>query len=284
MKGILKAADRLGLFTLLLICGVSLPALSGLLVFPFSLIRTQMTLTYSIGLCIIFLFSTAFSYWNESLKRYWMVFSAFFIASFAILVDISVNIPATTMDGIVLDMLLSATLIVIPIVSLTRITGSGMASIFLKKGDLKLGLIIGLAGFLIFAAVSPQAAAMLFQGRNLSLERVISWAPWVLAVVMANGLREELLYRGLFLKRYETLLGPNISNLLQAIIFSLSHTVAGTGATAYTPFTAVFVLITFVLGLAWGYVMQRTDSLLGPVLFHAGSDIPVFIGIFSNLP
>jgi hypothetical protein len=29
--------------------------------------------------------------------------------------------------------------------------------------------------------------------------------------------------------------------------------------------------------------MQRTDSILGSVLFHAGTDIPVFIGIFSNI-
>lgn len=98
MKDIPKAAHHLGLFTLLLICGVSLPTLSGLLVFPFSLIPTEMTLTYDVGLCIIFLFSTAASYRNKSLKKYWTVWSAFFIASFAILIDISVNIPTTSMD------------------------------------------------------------------------------------------------------------------------------------------------------------------------------------------
>jgi uncharacterized protein len=41
-------------------------------------------------------------------------------------------------------------------------------------------------------------------------------------------------------------------------------------------------IFTFSLGLAWGYIMQRTDSILGSALFHAGADIPVFIGIFSN--
>lgn len=29
--------------------------------------------------------------------------------------------------------------------------------------------------------------------------------------------------------------------------------------------------------------MQGTDSIWGSVLFHAGADIPVMIGIFSNL-
>ncbi len=30
--------------------------------------------------------------------------------------------------------------------------------------------------------------------------------------------------------------------------------------------------------------MQKTDSIWGSVLFHAGMDIPVMVGIFSNLP
>ncbi|BAI60832.1 hypothetical protein MCP_0760 [Methanocella paludicola SANAE] len=108
--------------------------------------------------------------------------------------------------------------------------------------------------------------------------------PAILVIVILNGIREELLYRGLFLKKYEPVFGPIVSNVLQALIFSLSHTVAGRGAIAYTSFTLAFVVITFLLGLALGYLMRRTDSLLGPVLFHAGTDIPIFMGIISNLP
>jgi len=279
---------RLGLFLLFLICGISLPALSGLLVFPFSLIPPGMEPVYRIGLFIVFLSSTIFSHRNERFKKYWQVLFAFFVASFSIFVDSFIgtflNLQATTMNVMVLDMLSSTLLIVIPIIVLTRISGARVASIFLKKGNLKLGLIIGLTGFFVFAIVSVQGAKYLFLGQNLSLGRVIPWTPWILVTVMVNGLREELLYRGLFLKKYEPLLGSNSSNLLQAMIFSLSHTVAGFGTVTYTQFPTVFVIITFLLGLAWGYVMQRTDSLLGPVLFHAGSDIPIFIGRFSNLP
>ena len=39
-----------------------------------------------------------------------------------------------------------------------------------------------------------------------------------------------------------------------------------------------------MLALAWGYVTQKTDSLWGAILFHAGMDIPIMLGIFSNLP
>ena len=279
---------RLGLFLLFLICGLSLPALSGLLVFPFSfMIPPDMLLIYRIGLPIVFLASAIFLYSNERLKKYWQVFFAFFIASFAIFIDSLVgsllSLPTTTMDGIAAAMVSSTVVIVVPIVVLTRVSGGRMASIFLKKGNIRLGLVIGLAGFFFFAADLSQTATWLFQGQNISLERVILWTPWILAFVMANGVREELLYRGLFLKKYEPLLGSSLSNLLQALIFGLSHTVAGIGTVAYTPYLEAFVLIVFVLGLVFGYVMQRTDSLLGSVLFHAGVDIPAVIGIFSNL-
>jgi membrane protease YdiL (CAAX protease family) len=37
------------------------------------------------------------------------------------------------------------------------------------------------------------------------------------------------------------------------------------------------------LGLAWGYIMQKTDNAWGSILFHAGADILVFLGVFSNM-
>ncbi|MDH5362773.1 MAG: CPBP family intramembrane metalloprotease [Aigarchaeota archaeon] len=288
MKSVSRAVYRVGLFLAFLMCGISLPTLSGLPVFPFSLIVSRgMDLIYRIDLSAIFLCSSIILYRSELFKKYWQVLFAFFVASFAINLQASsalLDLPTTTMNGKVLAMLSSTLSVFIPIIALTRISGGSMASIFLKKGKIKLGLVVGLIGFFVFAASSMYAATYLFQGRDLTLERVVSWTPWLLVIVMANGLREEPLYRGLFLKKLEPLLGPNSSNLLQALIFSLSHTVAGVGAVQYTPFTAVFVLITFLLGLALGYVMQRTDSLIGPVLFHAGTDIPIFIAVFSNLP
>ena len=187
------------------------------------------------------------------------------------------------MNGLVLDMLVSTSIIVSIIILLNRISGNTLSSIFINKGKIKLGMIIGFTGFFIFALTSIPAAEYLFQGQNLSLDKVITWLPWIIPIVLLNGFREELMYRGLFLKKFEAELGSKTSNLLQAIIFSLSHSVAGVGPNAYTPFIWVLVLFTFSLGLAWGYIMQRTNSIFGSIFFHAGTDIPVFIGIFSNI-
>jgi membrane protease YdiL (CAAX protease family) len=182
------------------------------------------------------------------------------------------------MDGMVISMLSSSVLIVITIIILTRISGNNMASIFLKKGNIRLGLIIGLAGFSVFAVASIVGANMLFLGQDLSLERVIAWTPWISVFVIANGFREELLYRGLFLKKITPLIGSKTSLLLLALIFAWSHT-----PITYSSDVPVLVIVTLLLGLTWGYVMQRTDSLLGSILFHAGTDIAVVIGLFANI-
>ena len=273
---------RLYLFPLLLICGISLPSLSGLLVYPFSIIPPNLIAAYTIILCLIFLVTAGFLLRRRSTKSYGQIFFAFFIAALAILFDLLVNLPSDTMNGLLLDMVASTSMIVATIILLTRISGNSSSPIFLRKGNLKLGLIVGVVGFLFFALTSIPAAQYLFQGRNLSIDRVIAWIPWILPVVLLNGVREELLYRGLFLKKFGSKLGVKTSNLLQAIIFSLSHSVAGVGPNAYTPFIWILVAFTFSLGLAWGYIMQHTDSIIGSVLFHAGTDVPVFLGIFSN--
>jgi membrane protease YdiL (CAAX protease family) len=274
---------RIYLFVLLLICGISLPSLSGLLVFPFSVVPTELILAYAIILSVVFLSTALLMQSRKYLIGYWQIIFAFFIASLAIFFDLLINMPANTMSGLVLDMLVSTSIIVSTIILLTKISGNTLGSIFLKKGNIKLGLIFGLAGFFFFALTSIPAAQYLFQGQNLNLDKVIAWLPWIMPIVLLNGVREELLYRGLFLKKFEPKLGLKASNLLQALIFSLSHSVAGVGLNAYTPFIWVLVIFTFALGLTWGYIMQRTDSVLGSILFHAGTDIPIFLGIFSNI-
>lgn len=271
------------LFILLLICGISLPSLSGLLIIPFSIVFSDIVIEYLAVLAAVFFLISIFLYYRQPLKRYWQIIFAFFIASLALLLDFLVNIPSNTTSGLFLDMLISTSIVVSVIILLTKALGNSFSSIFIKKGNIKLGLTVGIVGFLVFALASISLAESLFGGHNLNLGRVISWIPWIIPVVFLNGVREELLYRGLFLKKYGAVLGAKTSNLLQALIFSLSHSVAGVGLDAYTPFIWALVAFTFVLGLVWGYLMQKTDSIVGSVLFHAGTDIPVFLGIFSTM-
>ncbi len=69
-----------------------------------------------------------------------------------------------------------------------------------------------------------------------------------------------------------------MTNLLQALVFSTIHL-----GVVFTPEPLLFLAITFLLGLAWGYTVQRTESVLGSILFHAGTDIVLILGVFSAL-
>jgi membrane protease YdiL (CAAX protease family) len=50
----------------------------------------------------------------------------------------------------------------------------------------------------------------------------------------------------------------------------------------YAPDIRSFLAVLLVLALAWGYVIQNTESLWGSVLVHAGADLLIIVGIFAT--
>jgi hypothetical protein len=126
------------------------------------LISGQIALIYRIILCTIFIASAAVSQRNKNLVKYSLVFFAFFISSLVSLFEYLLYsnqsllywISASRMDLYVLFKVLSALLVVIPIVLLTKVSRQDMPSIYLTKGKLRLGLIVGTALFLFFLATS----------------------------------------------------------------------------------------------------------------------------------
>lgn len=181
--------------------------------------------------------------------------------------------------GWAVDKLQSSLLIIVPIILLTLLSGERLGSIYVQRGRLKLGLAIGLGTFSAATLLAIPWASWLFAGRDLSLARVLPWAPWVLIFVLANAAAEELLFRGLFLRKLTPLAGAFWANLAIAIPFVLMHASA-----SYFTQPLIFLAFLFLLALGWGATMQRTDSWWGSVLFHAGMDISIVLGIFSNLP
>jgi membrane protease YdiL (CAAX protease family) len=164
------------------------------------------------------------------------------------------------------------------IILFTRLTGGSLGSIYLQRGRQKLGLIIGLIAFAVGAAGGIPTAGLLFNAPDLTMARVLPWVPWLLIYVLANGALEELMFRGLFLKKLRPFFGAFGANLLIAVVFTLLHKGA-----FYTSDEYLFLAITFPLALVWGYLMQKTDAAWASILFHAGFDIPIMLGIFANL-
>src|SRR3989442_3503219 len=96
--------------------------------------------------------------------------------------------------------------------------------------------------------------------------------PYLLVLALANGFKEEFWFRGLFLNKYEPLLGVRLSNFLQAPIFAMSVVEA-----EFSSVLIGIVLVSFFLGLGLGYLMRRTGSILGSSLCEAGSVNPIFL-------
>jgi len=235
---------------------------------------------YKVAVPLVSLILALYMRRSTRFNKYWRVFLAYSFGGAAFLLQWLVfqflSYPLT-METLALEKALVALLIVVPIAALTRLSSGDLGSIYFKRGRFRTGLLAGAAGFALFAAASPILATSVFGAQNVG-PRVIAWAPWILVFVLSNGLLEESMYRGLFLKKYEALLGPEAANVLQALVFCTIHL-----SVSYAPEPYLFVALTFLLGLAWGGLAQRTDSLLGSVLFHAGTDIPVIISIFLAL-
>jgi len=189
-----------------------------------------------------------------------------------------IRLNTQTPSGMALMKLNEFFIVATTIITLTLLTGGRLGSIYIQKGNLREGLLVGGIAFCLAAAASPWMAEYLFKGQNLTSERIIIWLPWVLIFALANAAQEELLFRGLFLRKLEPFFGKFISNALIVFVFTLVHQ-----GVNYTSDQLGFLAVLALLAFAWGYLMQKTDSIWGSVLFHAGMDIPVILGIFSNL-
>jgi len=238
-----------------------------------------------IGLIVLLLVAVLLVRRSRRFEKYWQILLGLLILAIAVSLDWvfgiylidHVGVIDTTPAGWALLKLNECAVIVCVVILFTRMSGGSLGSIYIQKGNLKLGLIIGLITFCLAAAGSIPMAN-LFKAQGLSLARILPWIPWILIYVLANAAFEELMFRGLFLRKLQPFFGKFMSNFLIAFVFTGLHL-----GVAYTADQRIFIAVLFPLALAWGYIMQKTDSVWGSILFHAGMDIPIMLGIFSNL-
>lgn len=272
-------------FVLFLLCGVAIFVFGSnyFAVFP-----TNKNLTYNAVLSAIFLVAAVWLKRDERLAKYWQVAFAFFIASFAFLFTLFfsglglgdavlgwLNLTSRTSQGIAIAKLYEMVMIVVPIIALTKLSGADFGAMFLKRGDLKWGLGIGTLVLFNFAS----SAFLFFATRYTSLDKLGAAVLWGIIFSIANSFTEELWLRGIFLKRFEPLLGLSGTVLLTSIVFSLMHV----GAVYVTP-VAIPIMLAYclTLGLACGYLMMKTDSIWGATLIHAAADLFLFIAMLAN--
>jgi hypothetical protein len=146
---------------------------------------------------------------RDRYKKYWKIFFALFILSIAASLDWifgrflfdSLHVSDATPAGWALPKLNELVVITGVVVVFTYLSGDNLGSIYIQRGNLKLGLIIGAITFAIAAAGSIPVAKLLFKGEGLTLSMVLPWTPWLLITVLSNRALEEILFRGLFLRK-----------------------------------------------------------------------------------
>jgi hypothetical protein len=135
---------------------------------------------------------------SKRFEKYWQVLFALFVLTVAISLSFVfgkylikyLGVTDATPDGWALPKLNECFVVVSVIVIFNFLSGGNLGSIYIQKGNLKLGLIIGLVAFFVFAAGAIPMAS-LFKAQDLSLARIIPWIPWILIFVLANGTMEE---------------------------------------------------------------------------------------------
>jgi membrane protease YdiL (CAAX protease family) len=182
------------------------------------------------------------------------------------------NLNMDTARGFALSKFSDAIIICTVICLSFLLSGYRLSELYLAKGNLLWGLIIGSFFFVLFgylALNNPQAKPdpVFLSGKY----------PWILLFVFSNSLLEELIFRGIFLDKLVRYFKPLGSIIITSLCFAIPHLTVN-----YQPDVIVFAGIVFILGMICGSAMYYTRSLIAPVLIHAGADLLIIIPVFST--
>ncbi len=270
---------RIGTFALLTLCGFVIFALTMTFV---PVLPTWAQYGGRLGLLAIF-----FGLWRIARGEHpWSPFRPVFYAYFAAVVAVSLGflfgdwglrlfgLTTRTPAGIAVAKCSEASVIVIALLMTVRLSGEKFATLYLRKGRFLFGLGVGAIAAVVCVLLALQQPGI----RSLGASRVLSFTPWILLFIMSNAFMEELLFRGLFLGRYEVLIGGWPAILSTALVFTLAHM-----QVRYAPDVIVFMIVLLGLSIVWGWLMRKTNSLWGSMVFHAGADLLIILPIFNEL-
>ena len=248
-----ELARKAGLFLLFLLCALAVFVLGSnyYTIFP-----TNKNISYEVGTTAFFLIAALLLRSQPRFRNYWPVAYAFFVASAVIVVtSLTMNLRDSLFQSIgvlgdpnrvgAFAKIFEAVLTITTVLLLSRLAGFCPDSLYVRRGNLRWGLILGIGVLVNFAASS----LMFFSGRFSGIEALGSAILWGMVFSLANGFLEELWLRGLFLRNLIPLLGPGAAIVLTSLRWSLFHV----GAVYFQPYAIPFFLANLLtFGLAYG--------------------------------
>ncbi|MGH7687357.1 MAG: lysostaphin resistance A-like protein [Candidatus Dormibacteria bacterium] len=140
------------------------------------------------------------------------------------------------------------------------------------------GLAVGVAGSLALLGVALALPASWLGRVAVQPVATLRDLAWLAPANALQAFAQEVQFRGLLLGALERVMPRGWANLTQAAVFALAHL-----AIAYGGPEAPFVPITFVVGLVFGLLVQRTGSIWPAVTIHAVADIALQFAIVPGL-
>jgi len=123
---------------------------------------------------------------------------------------------------------------------------------------IELCLVVGVAASLLLAMWERQIPSGWYYGSPIEMEFALGWSVWasLLASAVLPALFEELMYRGLLLRRFARVLPIEMAVVVQAMLFALMHR------------NGVFLLPYFVFGVVAALLRLAAGALWPCMLMH----------------
>ena len=236
---------------------------------------------YKIGLTTILLIVYFVS--HKYFPNHKAVFLAFFLVSLGWIVENNLTSRIVHMfswdtqelSGFAYTMVTSTLLVSAPVIIGWLLAGQKLSTIYIQGSGKIWGIVLGIVGLFLFGGLGVLQA--LSQG--LAIELIGAAIPLALVFSLANGFREELVYRAVFLKGLLANIGIVAAITITTLVFALAHIDPG-----YTTANLIiFAIVLVLIGVIGSLIMIKTGSLIGSVLFHAGADVLLIMGMLSSM-
>ncbi len=235
---------------------------------------------YKIGLPILLL--AAYLAARKFIPDQKTVFLAFFLVALGWTLDFYLtgeikdlfSLNTAELSGMAFTMVISSVLVSATVILGWRIAGQKISALFIQGSKKVWGVAVGLLGLLLFGGLGVLHSL----GQGLAVTALGIAIPLALVFSLANGFREELVYRAAFIKGFQAKIGIPATILVTTTVFTLAHT----DVSYLPPNQVVFAVVLVIIGVVGCWIMMKTGSLLGSVLFHAGADVLLIMGLLSS--
>ena len=166
--------------------------------------------------------------------------------------------------------------IVLPLIfSLLESTGQSHQDIYLRFGKNQKVIAITFWGTFLLTILGVILYPIFLVESQLTFGTFIAYTPIFLIYSVSNAFAEEIFFRGAGLKFLQGKSNFWTANIIQSVFFGAIHIINPMSSN-----TALFVILTFFLGLIWGYLTKKTNSLIPAVTLHVAADMFVAVSLF----